>query len=178
MTSVLFFSQGYLDSLGYIIGDQDWLTRMPGLCFSVMTCTCCITCTTVSLRLSFPSLVMTFDHLHGDLLKSRVEMPNTVVTEEQKLTIISLIEIIKIIQFENIDFSRKTKEGGTSPFFSYQHLTGFSRDLGHWVGNRKKKMSVFTYRIPQVKTDSDVLYSSPQVRGDFLHQSVKSTEKS
>jgi len=40
---------------------------------------------------------MTFHQLHGDLLKSKVEMPNTVITEEQKSTTISLIEIIKII---------------------------------------------------------------------------------
>lgn len=75
-------------------------------------------------------------------------------------------------------FHIKQKRVEGHNFFSRQHLTDFSRDLGHWVGNRKKKMSAFTYRIPQVKTDSDVLYSSPQVRGDFLHQSVRSTEKS
>lgn len=77
-------------------------------------------------------------------------------------------------------FKCETQEGVTSSFFS--HSLAFNRffwEPGALGGKPKKnKMSVFTYQIPQVKTDSDVLYSSPLVRGDCLHQSVKSTEKS
>lgn len=63
---------------------------------------------------------------------------------QQKLTIISFTEIIKIIQYENSDFSRKTKEDGTSQFFFSLAFNSFFQGPGA-LGGKPKKENVSFY---------------------------------